>query len=210
MYPWSFFIILVVLGSHSEKIKLPQISLFESQKEKRKCWFLLGVRYFSLLTKYLTTNFYHLLPCFSIFSQGSYKLVIIIVSLAKLKRLLKQFHRFALATWMYNKGHCNKMFHGPLAPLNPRSPVWIGDDRQLSTGRHFCHFDQKILVTSSVAVVQRKTPQHPLFPLTIPFLLGQGSGEERKPKYTTFPCAICVYPGGQGTRFPLRIFPGPL
>lgn len=211
MYPWSFFIILVVLGSHSEEIKLPQISLFESQEEKRKHCFLSGSRHFSLLTKYLTIKFYHLLTFFSIFLQGSYQLAVIIVSLAKVKRWLTQSHPFALATWMYNKGDCNKLFHGPLGPLNPQVanggwrwraalyrktflPLWSEN-----TGHQFC---------CSGSEKDSSTP----YISSWPFLFYWGGGGGRR-ESQNIPLSFVPSVFIQRVRvhiFPLRIFPDPL
>lgn len=42
------------------------------------------------------------------------------ISVARQKKLLKEFHLFALSKWIYNKDYCNKIFFfggGKIQPI---------------------------------------------------------------------------------------------
>ena len=127
------------------------------------------------------------------------------VSLARLKKLLKEFHLFAFLKLIYKKDHCNKTW-GSLAWVPGRQwGLWmtVSGERKVFVWCWSVNTGCRLRCCGP----ERDFSAPYLSSLLFPFSLGGGNSTERegqRENQTTppSPVAFCVYPGGQGTYFP--------
>lgn len=134
------------------------------------------------------------------------------VSLARLKKLLKEFHLFAFLKLIYKKDHCNKTW-GSLASLNPRQAVRVVDDRQWREEGICVMLISKYWLLAPMLWPREGLLSTLFFLAAISFFLGwreeRGRGREKTKLHLLPLCRSVFIQEVREHIFPLRILPDP-